>query len=421
MIRIIVVRHGHTALNTPEGQGQYFRGMTDLPLAEEGVAQAEATADRLAPLAIDAVYTSPLRRAACTAEILARPHSLSAQALPGLSSMSYGDWAGLLSTEVARRWPELYAQWRRDPLSVQVPGGDSAASLRQRAVAAVHAALARHADGSCLLFVTHEAVCRALVCTLVGVPDRLYWRIRQGLCNLTTFDYDPAEHSFRLVQMNDLCHLEPSLPRARGDGIRVVLVRHGQTAWNEGAGEERFRGRTDLPLDVAGRNQARAVARKLKSEPIAALYASPLIRAQQTMEPLAGELNLPVRSHEGLLDINYGDFQGRTHCEAANDYPDLYSLWRLAPSQVRFPDGEGLLDVQGRFLTLLGELSAAHPGQTVALVGHQVVNKVAACTLLELGLDAFWRIRQDTCGMDVFQQVEGTWHTLQINDTCGIP
>lgn len=420
MIRIILVRHGHTALNTPEGQGQYFRGTTDLPLSEEGIAQAQATARRLAALRIDAVYASPLQRAARTAEILAEPHGLDVRTQPGLSSMSYGDWAGLLSTEVAHRWPELYAQWRQDPLSVQIPGGDSAASLRERAVAAVNEALAPHPDGACLLLVSHEAVCRALVCTLAGMPDHLYWRIRQGLCNLTTFDYDPAGRSFSLVQMNDLCHLDPSLPRARGDGIRVVLLRHGQTAWNEGAGEERFRGRTDLALDEVGHNQSRALARRLRSEPIAALYASPLIRAQQTIEPLAAELGLPILVHEGLLDINYGDFQGLTHREAAAAYPDLYSLWRSSPGNVRFPGGEGLADVRNRFLALLAEMAAAHPGQTVALVGHQVVNKVAACTLLELGLDAFWRVRQDTCGIDLFQQVEGIWHTLQVNDTCAV-
>lgn len=421
MIRIILVRHGHTSLNTPEGQGQYFRGTTDLPLAEEGIAQAQATARRLSHLRIDAVYASPLRRAAHTAAILAAPHGLDVQTLPGLSSMSYGDWAGLLNTEVARRWPDLYEQYRRDPSSIQFPGGDSAAGLRDRVVSAAHEALACHADGDCILLVSHEAVCRTLVCALAGMPGTYCWRIRQGLCNLTAFDYDPVTGAFALVQMNDVCHLEPSLPRAKGDGTRILLIRHGRTAWNEGAGEERFRGRTDLPLDASGRAQARALAAKLKAEPIAALYASPLIRARQTIEPLAAELSLPIRSHEGLLDINYGDFQGRTHREAAAAFPDLYALWRAAPSRVTFPGGEGLSAVQDRFIALLEEVAAAHPGQTVALVGHQVVNKVALCTLLELGLDAFWRVRQDTCGLDLFQQSGDAWHTLQVNDTCGLP
>ena len=59
--------------------------------------------------------------------------------------------------------------------------------------------------------------------------------------------------------------------------IRIIVVRHGQTAWNVGAGEERFRGRTDLPLDDTGHAQALAVAGRLRNEAITALYASPLL------------------------------------------------------------------------------------------------------------------------------------------------
>jgi broad specificity phosphatase PhoE len=256
------------------------------------------------------------------------------------------------------------------------------------------------------------------MCALGDLPNQDYWRVRQGLCNLTTFDYDPAGDQFTLVEMNDTCHLEPSLPEARGKGTRVALIRHGQTAWNQGAGEERFRGRTDLPLDNVGLDQARALAGRLRSEPIAAVYASPLTRARQTIAPLAEELGLPVQSHDGLLDINYGDLQGLTHEEAAAAYPDLYALWRSTPGRVRFPGGESLADVRGRFLRLLDELAGSHPGETVAMVGHQMVNKVAVCALLGLGLDQIWRIQQDTCGIDVFQQVEGAWHTLRLNDTC---
>ena len=432
MIRIVLIRHGHTAWNSAEGQGQRFRGLTDLPLADEGVAQAQATARRLSQLPVDAIYTSPLQRAVRTAQILAEPHHLVVQVVSGLSSMSYGDWAGLLNTDVARRWPELYEQWSHDPFGVQIPGGDNTTNLRERAVRAVHEVLARHSGGACVVLVSHEAVCRTLMCALGGLPNQDYWRIRQGLCNLTTFDYDPAGNQFTLIEMNDTCHLEPSLPQAaappgRGlrarDGTRVVLIRHGQTAWNQSAGEERFRGRTDLPLDNVGLGQAMALAGRLRSEPIAALYASPLTRARQTIAPLAEELGLPVQSHDGLLDIDYGGFQGLTHQEAAAAYPDQYALWRSTPGHVHFPGGESLADVRGRVLGLLDELTARKPVacatfKTVALVGHQMVNKVAVCALLDLGLDQIWRIQQDTCGIDVFQQVDGAWHTLRLNDTC---
>jgi broad specificity phosphatase PhoE len=417
MIRIILIRHGRTAWNARQGQGERFRGIVDVPLSEEGVAQAMVTARRLASEPISAIYSSPLQRAADTAEIIAGPHGLDVQALPGLSSMDYGDWAGQIHTDVARQWPDLFRRWETDPFAVHAPGGESLTDLRERAVAALQQALARHTDGDTVVLVTHQAVTRTLVCAMAGMPNAGYWWIRQSLCNLSRFDYHPARSTFDMVGLNDTCHLSPVLPRS-GDGTRILLVRHGQTAWNAGAGDERFRGRTELPLDDTGQYQSQAIARRLGGESVAALYASPLLRARQTLMPLAERLDLPVQAHSGLLDINYGRFQGLTHAQAASSYPDLYKSWRVVPSQVHFPGGEGLADVRARLLSLLQQLTIRHPGQTVALVGHQIVNKVLVCTILGLDLDQIGRIQQDTTSIDVFQQVDGRWHVLRLNDTC---
>jgi broad specificity phosphatase PhoE len=332
--------------------------------------------------------------------------------------MDYGDWAGQLTSEVARRWPRLYREWRHDPFTVQVPGGDSAQELRERATAAVRDILSHHHDGETIALVSHQVVTKSLVCNLLGLPGPSFWRISQSLCNLTCLDYDPASGRFILVALNDTCHLSRALPVARRGACRVVLLRHGQTTWNLGAGEERFRGRTDLPLDAKGLSQAQAIATRFRDTPFPALYASPLLRARQTVEPLATQRSLPITPHEGLLDIDYGDLQGLTHAEAKQRYPELYAAWLTTPSQVRFPAGEGLADVQLRLLTLLVEMGNQHPEESVILVGHQIVNKVLACTLLGLDLDQIWQIRQDTAGISVFQEVEGTWQTLTLNDTC---
>jgi broad specificity phosphatase PhoE len=418
MIRIILVRHGYTAWNVSGSPGQRFRGIIDLPLADIGLAQARVTARRLAGWRLDAVYSSPLQRAATTAQILAEPHGLAVQTVPGLGSMDYGDWAGLLRADVARRWPDLYSKWRTDPFSVQIPRGESTVDLRERAVGALREILAKHTDGETIVIVSHQVVTKTLVCTLMELPDPAHWHIRQDLCNLTRFDHDAANGEFILVGLNDACHLEPTLPRIGGGGTRLIVVRHGQTAWNVGAGEERFRGRTDLPLDHVGLDQARAVAGRLKDESIAALYASPLLRARQTLAPLAEALGLTVQPHDGLLDIDYGDFQGLTHSQAASTHADAYARWRTRPSQVCFPGGESLDDVQARLLAMMDELLAGHPGQIIVLVGHQIVNKVLSCTLLGLGLDRIWRIRQDTAGIDLFQWANGAWNTLALNDIC---
>jgi broad specificity phosphatase PhoE len=415
MIRLVLIRHGRTEWNTDENQGRRFRGMIDLPLADEGVVQAQATARRLASQPLSAIYSSPLDRAIRTAQIIAEPHGFAPQPLPGLRSMDYGHWAGQLDRDVGQRWPKEYGRWRKDPFNTRVPGGERARDLRDRAIAALRCALANHTDGETIALVSHQVVTKTLSCVLTGLPDTGYWQVRQDLCNLTHFDYNPANGDFVLVGLNDTCHLNLALPMVQGGGTRFILVRHGQTAWNAGAGEERFRGRTDLPLDSTG--QARAVAVRLRREPLAALYSSPLLRARETIMPLATERSLPLQSHEGLLDINYGRFQGLTHADAASIHPELSAHWRLTPGKVRFPEGEGLADVQARLLNLLDELAVHHPGETVVLVGHQIVNKVLVCTLLGLDLDQIWHIRQDTAGIDAFQKAGGVWRILRINDT----
>jgi probable phosphoglycerate mutase len=444
MIRIISIRHGRTAWNADQGAvtagDKRFRGAIDLPLANDGISQAQLTAQRLATAPLTAIYSSPLQRAARTGQIVAEPHGLTVQTIPGLGSMDYGDWAGLFTAEVARRWPDLYRQWRQDPFSIQIPGGESAADLRQRVVEAFRTVLSHHAEGDTIALVSHQVVTKTLALVMTGIEARqpgptAFWRLRQDLCNLSRFDYDPILDRFAVVGLNDTCHLGPELPQAVGGGTRIILIRHGQTAWNASTNSrtvaggptstrectpvrERFRGRTDLQLDDGGHVQAQKVASRLRREPISALYTSPLLRTRQTIQPLANELTLPAQSHHGLIDIDYGRLQGLTHSQAAAVYPEHHALWQTSPSQVCFPDGEGLTDVQARLLAFLDELVARHPGQTVALAGHQIVNKVLACTLVGLDLDQIWRIQQDTGGFGIFQRVKGDWHTLCLNDVC---
>jgi probable phosphoglycerate mutase len=278
--------------------------------------------------------------------------------------------------------------------------------------------LGSHKDGTTIALVSHQAVTRTLVCTLTGMPEDAWLRFRLGLCSLTCFDYDPQKALFSMVTLNDTCHLDSRLPGDNTDATRLILIRHGQTAWNVGAGPERFRGRIDLPLDATGQSQALSIANRLLNEPVAAAYCSPLLRTRQTVSPLAEAIGLEVLPHDGLLDIDYGHFQGLTHSEAVTTYPHEYAAWQKQPGLVSFPGGESLSNVQARVSSLLAGLRSRHPGQTVVLAGHQIVNKVMACTLLGVDLDQIWRIGQETASINVFQDRKGSWHTLCLNDTC---
>jgi probable phosphoglycerate mutase len=200
-------------------------------------------------------------------------------------------------------------------------------------------------------------------------------------------------------------------------GVELVIVRHGRTEWNR---DVRFRGQMDLPLDQVGQAQARAAAGAIQARwpRAAAVYASPLLRARQTAEPIAAALGQAAQVHPGLRDVDYGAWTGLTLAEAERRDPEVYRLWRTAPSQVQFPEGETLDDVQARLLQLLEAMENTHAGQLIVLVGHVVVNRVLLCTLLGSGLDAFWRIGQDNGAINL-ARCEGSVGTVEcLNDIC---
>src|SRR5512144_1584010 len=102
--------------------------------------------------------------------------------------------------------------------------------------------------------------------------------------------------------------------------MRLILVRHGETLWNE---TKRFQGISDIELSSKGRAQACSLSRSLNKEPVAAIYTSPLIRARQTAACIARHHACPVVVVEGLKEINQGKLEGLTGEEVRRDYPDF--------------------------------------------------------------------------------------------------
>jgi broad specificity phosphatase PhoE len=197
---------------------------------------------------------------------------------------------------------------------------------------------------------------------------------------------------------------------------RIVLIRHGQTVWNR---EVRFRGRADIELDEFGRKQAEATGQYVASRwPVAAVYASPMRRAMQTAEAIAQAEGLTAQPLEGLMDIDFGEWQGHLAEEMAEQYPKLWQTWSKAPHEMHFPGGERLDDVRRRIVGALDDVVARHRGQTAALVSHTVASRVLLCAVLGLGNDHFWRLGQDTCAVNVFDVAEdGTYTVILLNDT----
>jgi len=197
---------------------------------------------------------------------------------------------------------------------------------------------------------------------------------------------------------------------------RMILVRHGETEWNR---VERFRGRADVPLNEKGLSQAELTGRRVAAEwrPMA-VYSSPLSRAVKTAEAIAWHFDLKLETHPGLIDIDYGQWQGLTPDEARKQWPEVVNAWYNAPHTACIPGGETLAALRSRAMRTVHELASLHEGQTILLMGHTVINRIILLGVLGLGNDRFWRLRQDTCAINVFEVEGGVFTLVSLNDTC---
>jgi len=197
---------------------------------------------------------------------------------------------------------------------------------------------------------------------------------------------------------------------------RIILVRHGETEWNR---EERFRGRADIPLNATGVEQAEATGSRIaEAWRPAAIFSSPLARAVRTADTIAKHFHRVAELHPGLVDIHYGQWQGLTPAEVRERWPEMLRAWYEAPHTAQIPGGETLEDVRSRGMATVRRLAALHPGGTLVLVAHTVINRAILLGVLGLGNDRFWRLRQDTCAINVFDGEDGDFTLVSLNDTC---
>ena len=195
----------------------------------------------------------------------------------------------------------------------------------------------------------------------------------------------------------------------------IYLVRHGQTAWNK---EEIFRGRTDVPLDETGLKQAELAAEYFIGMEIHGIYSSPLARAWQTAQKIAQFHSLKVQPLEGIIDLSFGNWEGHPHQEIKKIDSERYRQWREEPHRVRLPGGESLDEVRVRSMAALEGVIQKHPGKTLVLVSHRVINKVLICGILGIDNSHFWQVGQDTTAINLIQYRNGKYILSILNETC---
>jgi broad specificity phosphatase PhoE len=206
-LRLVLVRHARTDWN----RDRRLEGWHDVPLSDEGRAQAEAVGRALADRPPAAVYSSPLRRALDTAAAIAAPHRLEVQADVAFTEMGFGRWEGLLAPEIEGRDPHQYRLWVEAPAEAAPPGGERLADVRRRVLAGLAGLRARHA-GQTVALVSHGISSRILVLEALGLDlDRL-WSIALSATGVSELEF--RDDWAAVHRMNTLVHLG-ALPLAR--------------------------------------------------------------------------------------------------------------------------------------------------------------------------------------------------------------
>jgi len=197
----------------------------------------------------------------------------------------------------------------------------------------------------------------------------------------------------------------------------VLLVRHGQTPTTGKVLPGRASG---LRLAEAGRAQAEAVAERIaalqtEDRRIAAVYASPLERTQETAEPIARALGLRVRRAKGLLEADFGEWTGGELKKLAK-LPEWRTVQRN-PSGFRFPGGESFTEMQVRICSELDRLRREHLGGLVVAVSHADPIKAAVAHALGTHLDLFQRIVISPCSVSAILYTPEGPVVLAVNST----
>ena len=198
---------------------------------------------------------------------------------------------------------------------------------------------------------------------------------------------------------------------ANAGEVPLLLVRHGRTEANA---QRRFVGCSDPPLDSTGIKESQVVARRLSQFERGGLYASPLVRAQETARALG-----PPVLVEALQELDQGELEGKRFEEVHEVHRDFFLAWQQDPTHVRVPGGETLGECRDRALAALLHVARSHsPGPPVILITHQMVMATLVLTALDLPL-RFWRlVKHGNTALDLLGfSEEGGLVVHRLNDT----
>lgn len=191
---------------------------------------------------------------------------------------------------------------------------------------------------------------------------------------------------------------------------RIVLVRHGRTAWHA---EGRYAGTADVPLDGLGLEQARRVADHLADMRIDCIYSSPLSRCLELATMVAAGHGLEVELDDRIKEIDLGRWDGETYKEIFKKDGDILKKWTGDPTSVTIPGGESLTDVQARAMEWFTETANLRPDSTILASSHGGPIRAMIAAVIGLPLGRIFRLTVDLASISVVNY-KGEFSNLEV-------
>ena len=210
--------------------------------------------------------------------------------------------------------------------------------------------------------------------------------------------------------MNQTQHLGETFPSVRPghEGVRLLLVRHGETEWNR---QGRFQGQIDIPLNDNGRLQAQKASEFLLNVAIDFAVSSSMARPKETAEIILQQHpHIELGLEDGLREISHGLWEGKFEKEIEQEFPGELERWRTIPQFVQMPEGENLQQVCDRSVATwqsIVQTALNEQRQIGLIVAHDATNKTLLCHILGLSGENFWNFRQGNGAVSVIDYPSG--------------
>jgi phosphoserine phosphatase len=196
---------------------------------------------------------------------------------------------------------------------------------------------------------------------------------------------------------------------------RVFLIRHGATDSNmmrpyilQGKG-------INLPLNETGKKQAEAVGDFLKTEPISAVYSSTMQRAIDTAQTISSHHQVDISTFKELEECDVGEWEGKNWDSIMEEFPEAYEQFINDPATYPYLGGESYSDVLHRAKPTLLSIMKKHPGETIAVIAHNVVNRVILADLLGIEIRKAKDIKQNNTSVNILEYHQEETRLVTMN------